>query len=157
MAIIVIFWDSNRHPRQYIGLSEIVFISATLKSSISEVIFMVVYRDFVSLSREILLPTSPDENETTGRCCTGFWIDQLQKGLRDWGFAACELAKRNARNGIFSVKMGMALILVSLLIFMDESDYKDISTHSVWAILTVVVVFEFTIGMVFDLLNSYSD
>jgi hypothetical protein len=157
VAIIVIFWDSNRHPRQYIGLSEIVFTSATLKSSISEVIFMVVYRDSVSLSRESLLPTSPDENETTGRCCTGFWIDQLQKGLRDWGFAACELAKRNARNGIFSVKMGMALILVSLLIFMDESDYKDINTHSVWAILTVVVVFEFTIGMVFDLLNSYSD
>lgn len=111
----------------------------------------------MSLSRESLLPTSPDENETTGRCCTGFWIDQLQKGLRDWGFAAYELAKRNACNGIFSVKMGMALILVSLLIFMDESDYKDINTHSVWAILTVVVVFEFTIGMVFDLLNSYSD
>jgi hypothetical protein len=118
---------------------------------------MDVYKDSMFLSREILLPTSLDENETTGRCCTGFWIDQLQKGLRDWGFAACELAKHNARNGIFSVKMGMALILVSLLIFMDESDYKDINTHSVWAILTVVVVFEFTIGMVFNLLNSYSD
>lgn len=142
----MIFWDSNRYPRQYIVLSEILFTSATLKSSISKVIFMAVYRDSVSLSRESLLPTSPDENETTGRCCTGFWIDRLQKGLRDWGFAACELAKRNARNGIFSVKMGMALILVSLLIFMDHSDYKDISTHSVWAILTVVVVFEFTIG-----------
>lgn len=42
--------------------------------------------------------------------------------------------------------MGITIILASLLMFMDESDYKDINTHSVWAILTVVVVFEFIIG-----------
>lgn len=116
--------------------SEIVFTSATLKSRISKVTFM-------GSSKERLLPTSPEENETTGRyCCGRGWIDGLKKGLRDGGFSA----KRNARKIIFSVKMGMALILVSLLMFMDKSDYQDIGTHSVWAILTVVVIFEYTIG-----------
>lgn len=126
--------------------------SATAKRrSISKVTFMAVpatYRDshvsWGSTSTESLLPgPSPEEEKgTRGRYCTGDWIDQLKKVLREWGFSA----KRNARKIIFSVKMGMALILVSLLIFMDELNYKDISTHSVWAILTVVVVFEFTIG-----------
>lgn len=116
--------------------SEIVFTSATLKSRISKLTFM-------GSSKESLLPTSPEENETTGRyCCGRGWIDGLKKGLRDGGFSA----KRNARKIIFSVKMGMALILVSLLMFMDKSDYQDIATHSVWAILTVVVIFEYTIG-----------
>lgn len=120
----------------------------------SKIVFMDVYRDSVSLGsrRESLLATSPYENETIrSSCFTGGWIDQLKKGLRDWGFAACELAKRNTLKGIFSIKMGMALILVSLRMFMDESAYKDIRTHCVWAILTVVVVFEFTVGMVLDL------
>lgn len=56
-----------------------------------------------------------------------------------------EFAKSNPRKVIFSAKMGLALSLVSLLMFIDIP-YNDISTYSIWAILTVVVVFEFTIG-----------
>jgi hypothetical protein len=54
--------------------------------------------------------------------------------------------KHNACNGIFSAKMGMALMLVSLLMFMNVSGYQDIDTNCVWAIWTMVVVFEFTIS-----------
>jgi uncharacterized membrane protein YccC len=44
------------------------------------------------------------------------------------------------------MKMGMALTLVSFLMFMNVSGYQDIDINYVWVIWIVVVVFEFTIG-----------
>ncbi|XP_020243855.1 aluminum-activated malate transporter 9-like isoform X2 [Asparagus officinalis] len=41
--------------------------------------------------------------------------------------------------------MGLALSLISILIFYKEPS-KEISSHSIWALLTVVVIFEFSIG-----------
>ncbi|XP_051143717.1 aluminum-activated malate transporter 4-like [Andrographis paniculata] len=88
---------------------------------------------FVSLSRE--------------GCC-----HRISQALSDWwnyakGFAisAYGMGRSDPRKAIFAAKMGFALSLVSILIFFKEP-MSYISQHSIWAILTVVVVFEFSIG-----------
>ncbi|CAH2040996.1 unnamed protein product [Thlaspi arvense] len=50
------------------------------------------------------------------------------------------------RKVIFAVKMGLALAIISLLLFWEERQFFDLTQYSIWAILTVVVMFEFSIG-----------
>ena len=56
-----------------------------------------------------------------------------------WAFA-----RADRRNPVFAAKVGLALALVSLLAFLREP--RDAAGHTVWAVLTVVVIFEFNIG-----------
>ncbi|KAL5208437.1 hypothetical protein ABZP36_032872 [Zizania latifolia] len=56
-----------------------------------------------------------------------------------WAFA-----RNDPRKPVFAAKVATALVLITLLVFLREP--TDIASHSVWAILTVVVVFEFSIG-----------
>ena len=55
-----------------------------------------------------------------------------------------EFARKDPRKPVFAAKVAVALALITLLVFLREP--SDIASHSVWAILTVVVVFEFSIG-----------
>lgn len=111
--------------------------------------------------REKLLPTNkghseisffPDDDREaveSSRCCS---FRKISDGFVSWyhalqeiSYKAWKMGKSDPRKIVFSAKMGLALMLISLLIFLKEP-FKDLSQHYVWALLTVVVVFEFSIG-----------
>lgn len=71
---------------------------------------------------------------------SGLWND-----VKGTAFKAYEMGRSDPRKVVFAAKMGSALSLVSVLIFFKEP-LSYIGEYSIWAILTVVVVFEFSIG-----------
>ncbi|KAL1210684.1 Aluminum-activated malate transporter 9 [Cardamine amara subsp. amara] len=64
---------------------------------------------------------------------------------KDIARKAWDMGVYDLRKIVFSAKIGLALTIVALLIFFQEPN-PDLNHYSVWAILTVVVGFELTIG-----------
>lgn len=58
-------------------------------------------------------------------------------------------SKLDMRKVIHSVKVGLALVLVSLLYLLDPL-FQKVGQNAMWAIMTVVVVFEFYAGLSFN-------
>ncbi|KAM0894313.1 hypothetical protein ACQ4PT_024498 [Festuca glaucescens] len=54
------------------------------------------------------------------------------------------LARADPRKPVFALKVSLALVLISLIGFLREP--LEIVDHTMWAILTAVLVFEFSIG-----------
>ncbi|RDX70476.1 Aluminum-activated malate transporter 12, partial [Mucuna pruriens] len=61
------------------------------------------------------------------------------------GRATWKVGKEDPRRVVHSLKVGMALTLVSLLYLMEPL-FKGIGKNAMWAVMTVVVVMEFTVG-----------
>ncbi|KAJ1384316.1 Aluminum-activated malate transporter [Sesbania bispinosa] len=97
----------------------------------------------------IPLPEYDEEGRERRRCCSyrafSDGIVSAWKTVKRVTAKAWEMGQSDPRKIVFSAKMGLALSLMSLLIFLKKP-FADVSRYSVWAILTVVVVFEFSIG-----------
>lgn len=113
---------------------------------------------FVLNNKEGLLASSNTEGRDDGRSSSMGFISVCENMKKSWNdlqeFAgrAWEMGRSDPRKVIFATKMGLALSIVSLLIFWKHS-YHDISQYSIWAILTVIVMFEFSIGMINTILQ----
>lgn len=73
-------------------------------------------------------------------------------GLKVWMFLkkAWEMGANDPRKVIHCIKVGLALTIVSLFYFMRPL-YDGVGGNAMWAIMTVVVVFEPTVGKHFQL------
>lgn len=75
-------------------------------------------------------------------------IHRLWLQVRETSVKAYEMGRSDPRKVVFAAKVGLALSLISLLILFKEPE--TISSYSIWAVMTVVVVFEFSIGATFN-------
>lgn len=71
---------------------------------------------------------------------------RLQAKLYEVSRRAIKMAKDDPRRLIHSLKVGLAVTLVSLLYYFQPM-YNNFGVSAMWAIMTVVVVFEFSVGM----------
>lgn len=76
----------------------------------------------------------------------------VRKQTKEEGFVICgyirdlwEFAKEDKHRVAFSLKMGLAMIIVSLLVLISQP-YEVFGANIVYSILTVPVMFEYTVG-----------
>ncbi|XP_021603710.2 LOW QUALITY PROTEIN: aluminum-activated malate transporter 9 [Manihot esculenta] len=66
-----------------------------------------------------------------------------------WMWKVWEFAREDSNRVTFSFKVGLSVLLVSLLI-LCQAPYAIFGTKIIWSILTVVVMFECTVGATFN-------
>lgn len=86
------------------------------------------------------LPNTKKEKERPNKLSIIFsniisYLGELQKN------------KQNMRKLIHSFKVGIALVVVSLLYLLDPL-FDRVGENAMWAIMTVVVIFEFFAGII---------
>ncbi|XP_023531834.1 aluminum-activated malate transporter 2-like [Cucurbita pepo subsp. pepo] len=89
-------------------------------------------------------------DEKVGLMRKGFeWVKKWVKGLVaklvEVRSKAIALGKDDPRRVIHSLKLGLALTIVSILYYYNPL-YANFGVSAMWAVMTVVVVFEFSVG-----------
>ncbi|OVA16538.1 Aluminum-activated malate transporter [Macleaya cordata] len=109
-------------------------------------------------SIEINIPHHHHHQDTPSKSTKTSADEVGKKNSRDGGlFAACKgwildvwaFAKEDKNRVIFSLKVGFAVLLVSLLILF-QAPYEVFGTNIIWSILTVAIMFEYTVGATFN-------
>ncbi|KAK8657609.1 hypothetical protein V6N13_035839 [Hibiscus sabdariffa] len=72
-------------------------------------------------------------------------IDEFWNGLQDVSVKLYKMGRSDPRKVVFAMKAGLSLTSASLLMLFKEP-LRGAGEYSIWAILTVVVVFEFSVG-----------
>lgn len=88
------------------------------------------------------------EMEKKKQCMPSAVTDRVKKGKAKVIFVRDELkqaGKDDPRKYMHGVKVGIAITLVSMLYYFEPL-YNGFGYNTVWAVMTVVVVFEFTVG-----------
>lgn len=83
------------------------------------------------------------------------WVKDLFNKVLNAGTNAAKdgkkLAKEDPRRVVHSLKVGLAITLVSLFYYFDDPLYDGFGVSAMWAVMTVVVVFEFSVGKFLEL------
>ncbi|KAL7159992.1 hypothetical protein ABFS83_01G064700 [Erythranthe nasuta] len=97
-------------------------------------------------SVEINIPpiAKAKQSETTKKYEEKFSTSFRNSILNVW-----EFCREDTNRVIFSLKVGLAVLLVSLLI-LCQSPYRVFGTNIIWSILTVAIMFEYTVGATFN-------
>ncbi|KAJ9706069.1 hypothetical protein PVL29_001572 [Vitis rotundifolia] len=69
--------------------------------------------------------------------------------FKGWMWSVWEFGKEDSNRVKFSLKVGLAVLLVSLLILF-RAPYDVFGTNIIWSILTVAIMFEYTVGATFN-------
>nr|KYP68670.1 hypothetical protein KK1_022309 [Cajanus cajan] len=64
-----------------------------------------------------------------------------------------EIAKDDPRKVIHSIKVGLSISMVSLFYYYQPL-YENFGLSAMWAVITVVVVFDYTVEKIADLVND---
>lgn len=73
---------------------------------------------------------------------------KLLAKLDDIARQIVKTAKDDPRRATHSLKVGLTLTIVSLFYYVQPL-YESFGVSAMWAVMTVVVVFEFSVGMFF--------
>lgn len=63
-----------------------------------------------------------------------------------WIQCVWDFCKEDSNRVTFSLKAGFAVLMASLLVLV-QAPYEALGTNVIWAIITIAVMFEYTVGM----------